>query len=75
MTEVLSLLLGVAVVLGITLLTGYFVAQGVAYTAVDPGTLFARAEAGDTTAQRALGGTPRRPFLQIGRAHTLTPVT
>ena len=34
MTEVLSLLLGVAEVPGVTAVTGYFVAQAVAYMAV-----------------------------------------
>ena len=35
MTEVLTLLTGVLVVLGITAVTGYFVAQEFAYMAVD----------------------------------------
>ena len=66
MTEVLSLLLGVAVVLGITVLTGYFVAQEFAYMAVDRATLSARAEAGDATAPRALGVTRRTSFMLSG---------
>ena len=43
MTDLLSLLLGVLVVLGITVVTGYFVAQEFAYMAVDRSTLAARA--------------------------------
>ncbi|PRY51706.1 CBS domain containing-hemolysin-like protein [Geodermatophilus tzadiensis] len=66
MTEVLSLLLGVAVVGGITVLTGYFVAQEFAYMAVDRSTLAARAEAGDAAATRALGVTRRTSFMLSG---------
>ncbi|MGY1723343.1 hemolysin family protein [Blastococcus sp. SYSU DS0533] len=66
MTEVLSLLLGVLVVLAITAVTGYFVAQEFAYMAVDRATLAARAEAGDAAAQRALGVTRRTSFMLSG---------
>jgi magnesium and cobalt exporter, CNNM family len=65
-TEVLSLLLGVVVVLGITVLTGYFVAQEFAYMAVDRSALAARAEAGDAIAERALGVTRRTSFMLSG---------
>jgi CBS domain containing-hemolysin-like protein len=65
-TEVLSLLLGVVVVLAITVVTGYFVAQEFAYMAVDRATLGARAEAGDTAAKRALGVTRRTSFMLSG---------
>ncbi|SET38123.1 hemolysin family protein [Geodermatophilus poikilotrophus] len=66
MTEVLSLLLGVLVVLAITAVTGYFVAQEFAYMAVDRSSLNARAEAGDAAAQRALGVTRRTSFMLSG---------
>jgi CBS domain containing-hemolysin-like protein len=65
-TEVLSLLLGVVVVLAITVVTGYFVAQEFAYMAVDRATLAARAEAGDTAAKRALTVTRRTSFMLSG---------
>jgi CBS domain containing-hemolysin-like protein len=65
-TEVLSLLLGVLVVLGITVVTGYFVAQEFAYMAVDRSALAARAEGGDTAAQRALAVTRRTSFMLSG---------
>src|SRR5687768_6501281 len=64
--EVLSLLLGVAVVLAITVVTGYFVAQEFAYMAVDRSALAARAEAGDTAAKRALRITRRTSFMLSG---------
>ena len=57
--EVLSLLLGVLVVLAITAVTGYFVAQEFAYMAVDRSTLNARAASGDAAAKRALAVTRR----------------
>ena len=66
MTEVLSLLLGVLVVLAITAATGYFVAQEFAYMAVDRSTLAARAEAGDAAAARALEVTRRTSFMLSG---------
>ena len=66
MTEVLSLLFGVVVVLAITVVTGYFVAQEFAYMAVDRATLSARAEAGDAAAKRALTVTRRTSFMLSG---------
>ena len=66
MMEVLSLLLGVLVVLAITALTGYFVAQEFAYMAVDRSTLAARAAAGDAAAERALTVTRRTSFMLSG---------
>jgi CBS domain containing-hemolysin-like protein len=65
-TEVLSLLLGVLVVLGITVVTGYFVAQEFAYMAVDRSALAARAAAGDGAAKRALAVTRRTSFMLSG---------
>jgi CBS domain containing-hemolysin-like protein len=64
--EVLSLLVGVLVVLAITVVTGYFVAQEFAYMAVDRSTLSARAAAGDAAAKRALGITRRTSFMLSG---------
>ena len=66
MTELLSLLVGVLVVLGITAVTGYFVAQEFAYMAVDRSALAARADAGDGAAQRALAVTRRTSFMLSG---------
>ena len=66
MMEVLSLLLGVLVVLAITAVTGYFVAQEFAYMAVDRSQLNARAAAGDAAAKRALGVTRRTSFMLSG---------
>jgi CBS domain containing-hemolysin-like protein len=65
-TEVASLLFGVLVVLAITVVTGYFVAQEFAYMAVDRSTLNARAEAGDAAARRALTVTRRTSFMLSG---------
>jgi CBS domain containing-hemolysin-like protein len=64
--EVLSLLLGVFVVLAITAVTGYFVAQEFAYMAVDRSALGARAAAGDSAAGRALSVTRRTSFMLSG---------
>jgi len=58
--------LGVLVVLAITALTGYFVAQEFGYMAVDRSRLRARAGAGDTGAKRALGITRRTSFMLSG---------
>ena len=58
--------LGVVVVLLITALTGYFVAQDFAYMAVDRSRLKAKAESGDTAAQRALAVTRRTSFMLSG---------
>jgi CBS domain containing-hemolysin-like protein len=65
-TDVLSLLLGVAVVGAITVITGYFVAQEFAFMAVDRSALAARAEAGDAAAKRALAVTRRTSFMLSG---------
>src|SRR4051812_31253290 len=64
--EVLSLLLGVLVVLAITVVTGYFVAQEFAYMAVDRATLAARAATGDVAAGRALRVTRSTSFMLSG---------
>ncbi|MFI6521472.1 hemolysin family protein [Spirillospora sp. NPDC050679] len=66
MTIALSLLLGVATVLLITALTGYFVAQEFAYMAVDRSRLNARAASGDRTAGLALAVTRRTSFMLSG---------
>ena len=63
---VLTLLLGILVVLAITAVTGYFVAQEFAYMAVDRSRLGARAAAGDAGAQRALAVTRRTSFMLSG---------
>jgi magnesium and cobalt exporter, CNNM family len=63
---VLGIGLGVLVVLAITVLTGYFVAQEFAYMAVDRSRLKARSEAGDAAASRALSITRRTSFMLSG---------
>ncbi len=63
---VLSILLGVLVVLAITALTGYFVAQEFGYMAVDRSRLRAAATSGDAGARRALGITDRTSFMLSG---------
>jgi CBS domain containing-hemolysin-like protein len=66
MMTVLNILIGVAVVLLITALTGYFVAQEFAFMAVDRSRLKARAVDGDTAAGRALRVTRRTSFMLSG---------
>ncbi|MBV5243194.1 MULTISPECIES: hemolysin family protein [Mycolicibacterium] len=66
LTAVLGILAGFVVVLLITALTGYFVAQEFAYMAVDRSRLKARAEAGDAAAARALTVTRRTSFMLSG---------
>lgn len=66
MTWILSMLLGVVVVLAITAVTGYFVAQEFAYMAVDRSRLNARASQGDAGAARALAVTRRTSFMLSG---------
>lgn len=66
LTAVIGILVGFLVVLAITALTGYFVAQEFAYMAVDRSRLKARAEAGDSAAARALGVTRRTSFMLSG---------
>ncbi|CAM3745449.1 hemolysin family protein [Nocardiopsis rhodophaea] len=63
---ILGILLGVLVVLVITALTGYFVAQEFGYMAVDRSRLKARAEEGDTGAALALDITRRTSFMLSG---------
>jgi CBS domain containing-hemolysin-like protein len=65
-TLVLQILLGLAIVLALTALTGYFVAQEFGYMAVDRSRLRAAAATGDTTARRALGITRRTSFMLSG---------
>ncbi|WP_241384440.1 hemolysin family protein [Rhodococcus sp. CH91] len=66
MLTALGIGLGILVVLAITALTGYFVAQEFAYMAVDRSRLKARAENGDTAAARALSVTRRTSFMLSG---------
>lgn len=66
MMTMLGVLLGVVVVLLLTVLTGYFVAQEFGYMAVDRSRLKARAATGDTGAARALGITRRTSFMLSG---------
>ncbi|AZG46715.1 hemolysin family protein [Gordonia insulae] len=66
MLTLLGIAAGVLVVILITALTGYFVAQEFAYMAVDRSRLKARAEAGDAAAARALTVTRRTSFMLSG---------
>ncbi|MGW5382325.1 hemolysin family protein [Nocardia sp. NPDC003963] len=66
MLTVLNIVAGVVVVLLITALTGYFVAQEFAYMAVDRSRLKARATDGDKAAGRALRVTRRTSFMLSG---------
>ncbi|WP_181311481.1 hemolysin family protein [Nocardioides campestrisoli] len=66
MTAVLTLLAGLLVVLLITVVTGYFVAQEFAYMSVDRSRLKARAAGGDPAAGRALKVTGRTSFMLSG---------
>ncbi|MDO0977201.1 hemolysin family protein [Mycolicibacterium frederiksbergense] len=66
MLTALGILGGIAVVLAITALTGYFVAQEFAFMAVDRSRLKARAQAGDAAAARALKVTRRTSFMLSG---------
>ncbi|WP_197374867.1 hemolysin family protein [Mycolicibacterium baixiangningiae] len=66
LTAALGILVGFLVVLAITALTGYFVAQEFAYMAVDRSRLKARAEAGDQASARALAVTRRTSFMLSG---------
>ncbi|MCZ4553563.1 hemolysin family protein [Gordonia rubripertincta] len=63
---VLTIAFGILVVLLITALTGYFVAQEFAYMSVDRSRLKAGAEAGDAGAARALSVTRRTSFMLSG---------
>lgn len=66
MSIALSLLAGIVVVLLITAVTAYFVAQEFAYMAVDRSKLAARAASGDEGAQRTLEITKRTSFMLSG---------
>jgi CBS domain containing-hemolysin-like protein len=66
MLTALGIVAGIAVVLAITALTGYFVAQEFAFMAVDRSRLKARGQAGDTGAARALAVTRRTSFMLSG---------
>ncbi len=66
MTDVVSLLLGLVVILAITAVTGYFVAQEFAYMAVDRSRLNAAAASGDPGARRTLKVTSRTSFMLSG---------
>ena len=65
-TIVVSIVFGILVVVAITALTGYFVAQEFAFMSVDRSRLKARAEAGDAGAARALTVTRRTSFMLSG---------
>ena len=75
MSILLSLLLGVVVVLAITALTGYFVAQEFAFMAVDRSRMGAAAEKGDPVASRVLGVTKRTSFMLSGAQLGITITT
>ncbi len=66
MSPLTALLVGIAVVIGITAFTGYFVAQEFAYMAVDRSKLRSRAESGDKRARNTLGITGRTSFMLSG---------
>ncbi|MFC0627478.1 hemolysin family protein [Kribbella deserti] len=57
---------GLALIIALTITTGYFVAQEFAYVAVDRDRLRALAEEGDTAAERALRVTGRLSFVLSG---------
>lgn len=65
-TAAVAVVVGIVVVLLITALTGYFVAQEFAYMAVDRSRLKTLAQAGDGAAQRALAVTRRTSFMLSG---------
>ncbi|MBB1024517.1 MULTISPECIES: hemolysin family protein [unclassified Dietzia] len=75
MSIALSLLIGVVVVLAITALTGYFVAQEFAFMAVDRSRMGAAAEKGDPAASRVLGVTRRTSFMLSGAQLGITVTT
>ncbi|MGB3771653.1 MAG: hemolysin family protein [Rhodococcus sp. (in: high G+C Gram-positive bacteria)] len=66
MSALLTLVLGLVVVIGITAATGYFVAQEFAYMTVDRSRLEAQSKAGDTVAARTLAVTRRTSFMLSG---------
>lgn len=71
----LSLLVGVVVVLAITALTGYFVAQEFAFMAVDRSRMGAAADKGDAAASRVLGVTRRTSYMLSGAQLGITVTT
>ena len=75
MSIALSLLIGVIVILAITALTGYFVAQEFAFMAVDRSRMSAAAEKGDPAAERVLGVTKRTSFMLSGAQLGITVTT
>lgn len=75
MSIALSLLVGVIVVLAITALTGYFVAQEFAFMAVDRSRIGAAAEKGDPSAARVLSVTKRTSFMLSGAQLGITVTT
>ncbi len=60
------ILVGLAAIVGLTVATGYFVAQEFAFVAVDRGRLRALAQTGDAAAERALRVTGRLSFVLSG---------
>ena len=60
------IVIGLALILALTVATGYFVAQEFSYVAVDRNRLHALAEAGDAAAERALKVTSRLSFVLSG---------
>jgi CBS domain containing-hemolysin-like protein len=66
LTAVIGIVVGLLVVMAITALTGYFVAQEFAYMAVDRSRLRARSAAGDQASTRALHVTRRTSFMLSG---------
>ena len=63
---------GLAVIVALTLATGYFVAQEFAYVAVDRGKLRQLAREGDAAAERALRVTSRLSFTLSGAQFGIT---
>ncbi|TFV55209.1 HlyC/CorC family transporter [Mycobacterium sp. PS03-16] len=66
LTASAAILVGLLVVVLITALTGYFVAQEFAYMAADRSRLAAQADAGDAAAARSLTVTRRTSFMLSG---------
>lgn len=66
---------GLLVIIALTVLTGYFVAQEFAYVAVDRGQLQKLANEGDVPAQRALRVTSRLSFTLSGAQFGITVTT
>jgi CBS domain containing-hemolysin-like protein len=60
------MLIGFLIVIAVTAVTGYFVAQEFGFVAVDRGRLRQQADAGDKAAQRALKVTERLSFMLSG---------